>query len=184
MGFFRFLDEGNSLDELKCPVCFELYEEPIALPCGHSFCRVCIETSWESRGDDTSCVCPNCHEVFPEKTKLKKNVIIANLVEKIKLKKREVGLGVDVQNVEHGDVKVKEGMKSWATDSSCEVCKREAAKKCVPCQILCCEQHVEAHKQKGHKLVDPRVKIEELRCIDHEKPILLYCEDDGSLIWG
>uniref|UniRef100_A0A8C4Q4N3 RING-type domain-containing protein n=1 Tax=Eptatretus burgeri TaxID=7764 RepID=A0A8C4Q4N3_EPTBU len=81
----------NSLDELTCPVCFELYNEPTALPCGHSFCLVCIETSWESKGEDTGCVCPNCREVFPQKPKLKKNVTIANLVDKIKMKKREVG---------------------------------------------------------------------------------------------
>uniref|UniRef100_A0A8C4WZG0 Uncharacterized protein n=1 Tax=Eptatretus burgeri TaxID=7764 RepID=A0A8C4WZG0_EPTBU len=177
-------DIGESLDELTCPVCFDLYKEPIALPCGHSFCRVCvcIETFWESREADTSCVCPNCREVFPQTPKLKKNVIIANLVENIKLKKREVGLGVEVRDAEHGGVKVKEGMKSGGTDSYCELCKREAAKRCVPCEILCCEQHVKAHKQKGHKLVDPGVKIEELRCIEHGKPILLYCKDDGSLM--
>uniref|UniRef100_UPI00359005DF tripartite motif-containing protein 14-like isoform X2 n=1 Tax=Myxine glutinosa TaxID=7769 RepID=UPI00359005DF len=38
------------------------------------------------------------------------------------------------------------------------------------------------HQQKGHKLVDPGVKIEELRCIEHGKPILLFCKDDGSLM--
>uniref|UniRef100_A0A8C4Q1G1 Uncharacterized protein n=1 Tax=Eptatretus burgeri TaxID=7764 RepID=A0A8C4Q1G1_EPTBU len=182
MAYFSSSDVGDSLDELICPVCFELYEEPIALPCGHSFCRMCIETSWESREEDTGCVCPNCREVFPQKPKLKKIVIIANLVENIKLKKREVGLGVEVRDAEHGGVKVKERVKSGGTDSYCEVCNREAAKRCVPCEILCCAQHLKPHKQKGHKLVDPGVKIEEQRCNDHGKPILLYCKDDGSLM--
>ena len=79
-------------------------------------------------------------------------------------------------------MKVKEGVKSGGTDSYCELCNGEAVKRCVPCGILCCVQHLKPHQQKGHKLVGPGVKIEELRCIDHEKPIQLYCKDDGSLM--
>uniref|UniRef100_UPI0035902A98 E3 ubiquitin-protein ligase Midline-1-like n=1 Tax=Myxine glutinosa TaxID=7769 RepID=UPI0035902A98 len=173
-------DIGVILNELTCPVCFELYKEPIALPCGHSFCRVCIEKSWENREEDTGYVCPNCREVFPQKPKLKKNVIIANLVENMKLKNGKFGLEVRV--TEHGDVNVKEGMKSGGSESFCEVCNREAAKRCVPCEILCCAKHLKPHQHKGHKLVDPGVKIEELRCIAHGKPIQLYCKDDGSLM--
>uniref|UniRef100_UPI00358F1EC5 E3 ubiquitin-protein ligase TRIM8-like isoform X2 n=1 Tax=Myxine glutinosa TaxID=7769 RepID=UPI00358F1EC5 len=160
----------------------ELYKEPTALPCGHSFCRVCIEKSWENREEDTGYVCPNCREVFPQKPKLKKNVIVANLVENMKLKEGKVGLEVEVQDTEHGDVNVDEGMKSGGSESYCELCNGEAAKRCVPCEILCCEKHLKPHQQKGHKLVDPGVKIEELRCIEHGKPILLYCKDDESLM--
>uniref|UniRef100_UPI00358E5B88 E3 ubiquitin/ISG15 ligase TRIM25-like n=1 Tax=Myxine glutinosa TaxID=7769 RepID=UPI00358E5B88 len=173
-------DIGVILNELTCPVCFELYKEPVALPCGHSFCRVCIEKSWENREEDTGCVCPNCREVFPQKPKLKKNVIIANLVENVKLKKGKFGLEVRV--TEHGDVNVKEGVKSGGSEIYCELCYGEAAKRCVPCEILCCEKHLKPHQQKGHKLVDPGVKIEELRCIEHRKPMQLYCKDDGSLM--
>uniref|UniRef100_A0A8C4WVP7 Uncharacterized protein n=1 Tax=Eptatretus burgeri TaxID=7764 RepID=A0A8C4WVP7_EPTBU len=175
-------DIGIVLDELTCPVCFDLYKEPIALPCGHSFCRVCVESSWESKEEDTGCVCPNCREVFSQKPQLKKNVTVANLVENIKLKKRKVGLEVDVSDAVHGDVKVEKGVKSECIDGYCEVCNKEAAKRCVPCEILCCEQHLKPHQQKGHKLVDPGVNIEELRCTEHGKPIQLYCKDDGSLM--
>uniref|UniRef100_UPI00358EE4F5 E3 ubiquitin/ISG15 ligase TRIM25-like n=1 Tax=Myxine glutinosa TaxID=7769 RepID=UPI00358EE4F5 len=167
---------GDGLDELACPVCFDLYKEPVTLPCGHSFCHVCIEKYWESREANTARVCPNCRGVLPKKTKLKKNVIITNLVEKIKSKKVDFGLGVDVRNTELGDV------KSGCNESHCELCYREVAKRCVPCEILCCEQHLKPHQQKGHKLVDPGVKIEELKCIEHGKTIQLYCKDDESFM--
>uniref|UniRef100_UPI00358F1F07 E3 ubiquitin-protein ligase TRIM11-like isoform X2 n=1 Tax=Myxine glutinosa TaxID=7769 RepID=UPI00358F1F07 len=154
-------DMGDNLDALTCSVCLVVYEEPVGLPCGHSFCRVCIETYWERKEEDTACVCPICREVFAHKPKLKKNVTIAYLMENI--------------------VNVKKGGPG-GTDSHCEVCKREAAKRCLPCEILCCEKHLKPHQQKGHKLVDPGVKIEELRCTKHGKPIQLYCKDDESLM--
>uniref|UniRef100_UPI00358E0D71 E3 ubiquitin/ISG15 ligase TRIM25-like n=1 Tax=Myxine glutinosa TaxID=7769 RepID=UPI00358E0D71 len=166
----------DSLDILTCPVCFDLYKEPIALPCGHSFCRLCIETSWENGEEETGCICPNCREVFQQKPKLRKNVIIANLVENIQCKKRKVSLGVDVRDAELGDV------KSEGSESYCQNCFREATKRCVPCEILCCEQHLKTHKQKGHKLVDPGVNIAELKCVEHGKPIQLFCKNDGSLM--
>uniref|UniRef100_UPI00358E3D6E E3 ubiquitin-protein ligase TRIM7-like isoform X4 n=1 Tax=Myxine glutinosa TaxID=7769 RepID=UPI00358E3D6E len=157
-----FSDMGDNLDSLICSVCLQIYKEPVALPCGHSFCRVCIEKCWESREED--CVCPNCREVFPQKPKLKKNVAFAYVVENI--------------------VNVKKGGAggTGGTESHCEVCNGEAAKRCVPCEILCCEQHLKPHQQKEHKLVDPGVKMEELRCTQHGKPIQLYCKDDGRLM--
>uniref|UniRef100_UPI00358F1FEF E3 ubiquitin/ISG15 ligase TRIM25-like n=1 Tax=Myxine glutinosa TaxID=7769 RepID=UPI00358F1FEF len=167
---------GVTLDELTCPVCFELYKEPTTLPCGHSFCHLCLETSWESTEEDTTCVCPSCLDVFPQKPNLKKNVIISNLVENIKLKKGKVGLGVKVRDADHGY------MISWGTESYCELCNGEATKRCVPCDLLCCEKHLKPHQQQWHKLVSAGVKIEELRCIEHGKPIRLYCKDDGSLM--
>uniref|UniRef100_UPI00358EB01B E3 ubiquitin-protein ligase TRIM8-like isoform X2 n=1 Tax=Myxine glutinosa TaxID=7769 RepID=UPI00358EB01B len=154
-------DMGDNLDALTCSVCLAVFEEPVALPCGHSFCRVCIETYWNSWEEDTACVCPICREVFPQKPKLKKNVAFAYFVENI--------------------VNVKKGGPG-GTESHCELCNGEAAKRCVPCEILCCEKHLKPHQQKGHKLVDPGVKMEELRCTKHGKPIQLYCKDDESLM--
>uniref|UniRef100_UPI00358E6425 E3 ubiquitin-protein ligase TRIM7-like n=1 Tax=Myxine glutinosa TaxID=7769 RepID=UPI00358E6425 len=105
---------GVCADELQCIVCFELYEEPITLPCGHSFCKVCIKQHWESREEVTVCDCPNCRKVFPIKPECQKNVALAKLVEQMKLV--------------------------------------------------------------------PGVNVEERRCTEHGKPILLYCKDDESLM--
>uniref|UniRef100_UPI00358F21F4 E3 ubiquitin/ISG15 ligase TRIM25-like n=1 Tax=Myxine glutinosa TaxID=7769 RepID=UPI00358F21F4 len=167
---------GHNLEILTCSVCFNLYKDPIALSCGHSFCRVCLETFWENGEEDTGCRCPICREVFQQIPKLRKNVIIANLVENIQCKKRKVSLGVDVQDTELGDVKA-EGFESY-----CQHCFQDPVKMCVPCEILCCEQHLKPHKKKRHKLVDPGVNIEKLKCVDHGKPIQLFCKNDGSLM--
>ncbi|POY71678.1 hypothetical protein BMF94_5270 [Rhodotorula taiwanensis] len=41
--------------ECECQVCFQLFHEPVASPCGHSFCRNCLARSY-----DHSDKCPLC----------------------------------------------------------------------------------------------------------------------------
>ncbi|RXN09534.1 tripartite motif-containing 35-like protein [Labeo rohita] len=49
-------------DELSCPVCTELFSDPVLLGCGHSFCRRCINDHWTS---SKSRNCPVCRTVSP-----------------------------------------------------------------------------------------------------------------------
>ncbi|XP_077412846.1 nuclear factor 7, ovary-like [Vanacampus margaritifer] len=44
-------------DDLKCPACLEIFNDPVVLPCSHSFCRVCVQHWWEQKEDQT---CPVC----------------------------------------------------------------------------------------------------------------------------
>ncbi|XP_036413144.1 E3 ubiquitin-protein ligase TRIM39-like [Colossoma macropomum] len=45
------------MQDLSCPVCLEIFTDPVFLSCGHSFCRTCLQQSWtESSGR----VCPVC----------------------------------------------------------------------------------------------------------------------------
>ncbi|XP_039540246.1 tripartite motif containing 35-1 [Pimephales promelas] len=50
-------------DELSCPVCTELFREPVLLSCGHSFCRQCINDHWSSSRSRT---CPVCRQLSPQ----------------------------------------------------------------------------------------------------------------------
>ncbi|XP_077358393.1 E3 ubiquitin-protein ligase TRIM35-like [Festucalex cinctus] len=48
-------------DHLKCPSCLEIFKNPVTLPCGHSFCRACVQQWWNQKGDQT---CPVCRTNF------------------------------------------------------------------------------------------------------------------------
>ncbi|XP_036412973.1 nuclear factor 7, brain-like [Colossoma macropomum] len=43
--------------DLTCPVCLEIFTDPVILPCSHSFCRKCLERSWQEKLENN---CPVC----------------------------------------------------------------------------------------------------------------------------
>uniref|UniRef100_A0A4W3GYM7 RING-type E3 ubiquitin transferase n=1 Tax=Callorhinchus milii TaxID=7868 RepID=A0A4W3GYM7_CALMI len=69
---------GSLTEELICPVCLELFTDPVILDCSHSFCRSCITQCWEKPGPSS---CPVCQETLPERN-LRTNRALGNLSEK------------------------------------------------------------------------------------------------------
>lgn len=67
----QFLDDGCQdprsrlgLDELlKCPCCFNIFRQPVTLPCGHSLCRSCYVRISVQQG--TLRRCPLCRSDLP-----------------------------------------------------------------------------------------------------------------------
>jgi len=43
-------------EELTCPVCLELYADPVMLPCSHSMCKKCLEEMLNCRTQRTGIV--------------------------------------------------------------------------------------------------------------------------------
>uniref|UniRef100_A0A8C8C9Z3 Tripartite motif-containing protein 35-like n=1 Tax=Oncorhynchus tshawytscha TaxID=74940 RepID=A0A8C8C9Z3_ONCTS len=44
-----------SEDDLSCPVCCDIFNDPVVLLCSHSFCKACLEEYWKQK---TSWECP------------------------------------------------------------------------------------------------------------------------------
>uniref|UniRef100_A0AAY4BH85 Uncharacterized protein n=1 Tax=Denticeps clupeoides TaxID=299321 RepID=A0AAY4BH85_9TELE len=48
-----------SEEDFSCPVCYEIFKDPLILSCSHSICKVCLQQVWESKGYRE---CPVCRK--------------------------------------------------------------------------------------------------------------------------
>ncbi|XP_037317990.2 zinc-binding protein A33-like [Pungitius pungitius] len=67
--------------ELTCPVCLELFRDPVILECGHHFCQLCIIQCWEAKADELSS-CPKCRK--SSGGKLRPNSLLCNVVDSVR----------------------------------------------------------------------------------------------------
>lgn len=149
-------------EELLCPICLNVFEEPIQLPCKHNFCKNCITEAWAK--DNSAVRCPECNHDYDPKPTLEKNFKLANIVKRFNALNAE-----KVPTVLH-----------------CVLCRRgpplPVRKVCLRCKEPCCHSHIQTHLQQpcaapGHLLVD----VEELSawtCPSHEEYRLLHCEEE------
>ncbi|XP_072329385.1 E3 ubiquitin-protein ligase TRIM39-like [Scyliorhinus torazame] len=73
--------------ELTCPICLEIFTQPVSLECGHHFCSSCISQSWQKVPGDVSC--PQCRQVFTQRN-VRPALTLINIVEKFREQKVKV----------------------------------------------------------------------------------------------
>ncbi|KTG32282.1 hypothetical protein cypCar_00012867, partial [Cyprinus carpio] len=82
---------GPLAEELQCSVCLDVFTDPVSTPCGHNFCKRCLNQCWNN---SQNCYCPFCKETFSKRPDLKINTALRQVVqlfeEKFSLMKFEV----------------------------------------------------------------------------------------------
>ncbi|XP_060743802.1 E3 ubiquitin/ISG15 ligase TRIM25-like [Tachysurus vachellii] len=164
-----------SVDHFSCPVCLDLLNDPVTTSCGHSFCKVCINAHWDQEDVNGVYSCPQCRETFTPRPVLRRNNMLAEVVEK--LKKTELQAASPAH------------CYAGPGDVECDFCtgrKHKAVKSCLVCQASYCEDHLKPHYQspafKKHKLVEACEELQEKICSEHDKLMEIYCRTDQSLI--
>ncbi|XP_053539875.1 tripartite motif-containing protein 16-like isoform X2 [Ictalurus punctatus] len=171
----RISADQLSVDQFSCPVCLDLLKDPVTIPCGHSFCNVCINDCWDQEEKSGMYRCPHCRDTFTPRPVLRRNNMLAEVVEK--LKKTQIQAASPAHcYAEPGDV-------------ACDFCtgrKRKAVKSCLMCLASFCEAHLKPHYEvpalKKHKLVEASGNLQEKICSEHDKVIEIYCRTDQSFI--
>lgn len=46
-------------EQLRCPICLQVFTQPASTPCGHNLCMSCSTTYWREDGQ-----CPVCRDPF------------------------------------------------------------------------------------------------------------------------
>ncbi|XP_052403479.1 tripartite motif-containing protein 16-like [Carassius gibelio] len=160
-----------SQDEFLCPVCLDLLKDPVTIQCGHSYCMSCITDCWDEEDQKRVYSCPQCRQTFSPRPALFKNVVFAEMMEKLKKTK--------LQSV----------VPAGAGDVECDVCtgrKYRAVKSCLVCLNSYCQNHLEQHESffrgKRHSLIEATGRLQEMICQKHEKILEVFCRTDQKCI--
>ncbi|KAI4878317.1 hypothetical protein NFI96_030752, partial [Prochilodus magdalenae] len=175
---FRKMAEASisvAHDQFSCPVCLDLLKDPVTIPCGHSFCMVCINGCWDQEDQRGVYSCPQCRETFTPRPVLRRNTMLAEVVEK--LKETELQAAPPAPRY------------AGPGDVECDFCtgrKLKAIKSCLTCLASFCETHLKPHYEvpglKKHKLVEASSQLQEKICSEHDRLIEIYCRTDRSFI--
>ncbi|KAF4075088.1 hypothetical protein AMELA_G00230620 [Ameiurus melas] len=198
--------------ELTCPICLELFEDPLLLPCAHSLCfncarRILVSHCTSGEPVDAICAfqCPTCRyaiSLSPQRglDALKRNVTLQNIIDRVQRASTSATLLLSSSgHSSPGDSPL--GAMTTATAPSsptelvqCQFCEQEppqcAVKTCVTCEVSYCEECLRAtHPNKkpftGHRLIEPLPDshLRGLQCLEHEEEkVNMYCVTDEQLI--
>ncbi|XP_066517232.1 nuclear factor 7, brain-like [Hoplias malabaricus] len=71
--------------DLSCPICCQIFNDPVILTCSHSFCRTCLQSTWKASYRRE---CPVCRQQSSE-DKLPTNLALKNTCESYRQQRRK-----------------------------------------------------------------------------------------------
>ncbi|KAM3624173.1 uncharacterized protein V6R79_020272 [Siganus canaliculatus] len=164
----------GSEGQFLCSLCLDVFTDPVTTPCGHNFCKNCINEYWNV---NYKCQCPVCKELFGKRPHLKVNTFILEMAAQFRRSTRQRPSSVT------GHQAAKPGQVP------CDICtgpRMKAIKSCLVCLVSYCDTHLEPHLTvaglKRHQLIEPVENLEGRMCWTHDKPLELFCRTDQMCI--
>ncbi|MBN3314254.1 TRI25 ligase, partial [Atractosteus spatula] len=150
-------------EELTCSICLSTFDSPVTTPCGHNFCRGCLEATWqESQQVALGYNCPQCRTHFYSKPELRKNTVLSTVVDTFTRAQPEHREEPEPESV------------------LCDTCLRvRACNTCLTCMASFCPEHVRPHQEspafQAHQLGAPLADLQEHLCAEHCKLLEFFC---------
>ncbi|XP_076013468.1 E3 ubiquitin-protein ligase TRIM39-like [Genypterus blacodes] len=177
-----YLMDSTLSETLECSICYEVFTDPVTLPCVHNFCKLCITKHLKMQFPFN---CPLCKATFVTRPSLRVNLTIADMSECFRQSMRQPKKITTPSHLEGSEKQE----KTKPEDVLCDVCnhrKMKAVKSCMVCLASYCQSHLDSHHStaglRSHLLVDPVKNLENRICKKHDKPIEFYCTTDKMSI--
>ncbi|XP_042256376.1 bloodthirsty-related gene family, member 12 [Thunnus maccoyii] len=196
-----------SEEQFSCSICLEVFVEPVSTPCGHSFCKACLQGYWNHSKKFS---CPMCKKSYPKKPEMSVNRVLAEISSQFQglmmaggaggaagaggaggtgTASRGSTLNLSSDSGHGGSSVLDTGEFARAGEVPCDACigrKLKALKSCVNCPGSFCETHLRHHKKvkslTSHRLIEPTFHLEEKICKKHERLLEVYCRTDHTCI--
>nr|AAI54752.1 Zgc:173638 protein [Danio rerio] len=169
------VDISVDQNQFKCPVCPNLLQDPVTIPCGHSYCMSCITDCWNQEEQKRIYSCPLCKQSFTPRPALAKNVVFAEMLEKLQKSRLQTAAPASVH--------------TGSGDVECDACtgnKQKAVKSCQECRNSYCPDHLQQHESlfrgRRHNLMEATGRLQEMICPQHNKVMEIYCRTDQRCI--
>ena len=165
-------------NNLSCPVCYQLFNNPKYLPCYHSYCEGCLEKMQVQ----SKIICPECRKEAKVPAggvkEFATNFFINRLVDDLILKKKVAG----EENVNCDECDEDDPVVSFCPDCNSFLCH------------ACNDSHNRQKKYRSHGVVpltelrsnkDPpaiQAKVKIPLCKEHDEQLKYYCETCDELV--
>ncbi|XP_033985666.1 zinc-binding protein A33-like [Trematomus bernacchii] len=144
--------------EFTCPVCCDIFRDPVVLLCGHSFCKHCLQQWWRQSALQS---CPTCKGLFPSEQP-PYNLALRNLCDNLRREKSQ-------------------GSKSGSKDLICSLHSEKLKLFCQDDRQLICVVCRDSQKHKKHNCIPINEAAEFFRAQLSPK-VMSFKMKQGSLI--
>ncbi|XP_054621539.1 E3 ubiquitin/ISG15 ligase TRIM25 [Dunckerocampus dactyliophorus] len=192
-------------EELTCPVCLDVYHDPHLLPCGHNFCKMCLDRL-RHEADRSRFRCPECRNSHRCNISFQRNFKLANIADDFRSRRRVSATAADSAD------KISKERVTWTIPQGsfpCDYCPPPSAatsasadgasgssgdtqegagasgmavRMCLKCEVCMCQEHVKPHLElpafREHPLTEPMSDLCKRKCRDHDELYKYYCLDD------